>query len=149
MRRDAHAVTLLTRAFDHLDARAAADTAQLLAEQRSKIWSLEHRLTETQQELDLCKYGADSVLGILYALPEWPGFDQAQRINVKDFLEHFPVKLIPGETTLIATPEYGRAEVIRMLGPKRVLDSMTQEACAKLLAEGPDEFAAYFGDLRR
>jgi hypothetical protein len=125
------------------------EAREILANQRLRIVALESRVAQLIGELDECRNGQFSVLGIARSLPEWPAFDNAQRIRVMSFLERFPVKLGTGEAHLIATYQSPTGdttkELIAQLGRQRVLATLTPEARAKFLAEDPEEFEDYFG----
>lgn len=125
------------------------ETAQLIGDQRVRIMVLEGQIEQLRRELDECKNGSFSVLGLVRSLPEWEKLDVAQRRTVMTFLERFPVQLATGEAYLIATytSKTGdtTSDLIGLLGRKRVLDSMSKEAREKFEREDPDEFKEYFG----
>lgn len=125
------------------------ETAQLIGDQRVRIMALERQIEQLRRELDECKNGSFSVLGLVRSLPDWEKLDVAQRRTVMTFLERFPVQLATGEASLIATytSKTGdtTSDLIGLLGRKRVLDSMSKEAREKFEREDPDEFKEYFG----
>jgi len=101
-------------------------------------------------QLEECRFGADSVLGTLWMLPETPTLDEAEKRAVVAFLERFPVRLVAGEAALIARHRSPtgdtQAEIITMLGQARVLASMDPEARASMDSW---EFKELFGRLGR
>lgn len=106
-------------------------------------------IARLRAELDECRNGTFSAIGNARALPEWPKLDQAQQAGVLAFLEQFPVQLVAGEAQLIATHEApGRdrlADVIGILGRRRVLGAMAPDQRVRMFNDDSDRFRDYFG----
>lgn len=119
------------------------------AKNRAKAAQLEARIAHLELELDQCTNGSMSVLATLRALPDWTTLDTTQQRTVNAFLERFPVHLLPGEATMIATHTSPTGdttrELIRMLGQERVRATLSADAQAAMQHDDPEEWAEYFG----
>lgn len=111
------------------------------ASKDDEVRQLQTEVARLQRELDYCQFAEGTPWGAFLRSPEAASIDTERRKHLKNVLDNFPVILLPGEATWIATYE-GEVdylqELVDYLGSNRILRALTPAQTAYLKSRYPD-----------